>query len=344
MNIGRQVKALRLRRGITQEALAQHLGITTQAVSKWENNVSMPDIALLPELSAFFGVSIDELFALKDEMRMERIQNMLYDVRFLTPADVEGEIRFLLEKSQREPHSSEAFELLANLELHLAATHNAHAAEYALAALSRNPDSARGNTALAHALGGKHVDPRNNLHNELISHYKACIARQPNATNAYAWLIAQLIDDGRLTEARHYCDRLAKLDSSYRTTVHQIKLALAEHDISGARQLWETMGQAHPTNWSVHHWIGDFQAMTGDYTAAKASYRRAIEMLPPPRFADPIDSLAKVCEMDGDISGAIAARKLELDIAATEWGETAGESIDALQREIQRLQALLSPA
>lgn len=37
MEIGRQIKALRLRRGITQEALAQHLGVTTQAVSKWEN-------------------------------------------------------------------------------------------------------------------------------------------------------------------------------------------------------------------------------------------------------------------------------------------------------------------
>lgn len=36
MNIGNQIKALRLRRGVTQEALAQHFGITSQAVSKWE--------------------------------------------------------------------------------------------------------------------------------------------------------------------------------------------------------------------------------------------------------------------------------------------------------------------
>ena len=40
MNIGKQIKALRLRRGVTQEAMAQHLGITAQAVSKWENGVS----------------------------------------------------------------------------------------------------------------------------------------------------------------------------------------------------------------------------------------------------------------------------------------------------------------
>lgn len=61
MNIGSQIKSMRLRRGATQEALARHLGVTAQAVSKWENGTAAPDISLLPELSAYFGVSIDEL-------------------------------------------------------------------------------------------------------------------------------------------------------------------------------------------------------------------------------------------------------------------------------------------
>ena len=278
----------------------------------------MPDITLLPELSAFFGVSIDELFALTDEIRMERIQNRLYDVRSISQADAEDDIRFLLEKSSREPHSSEALEMLANLELHLAACHDLHAKDYALEALRRSPNSARAHTALAHAMGGRHVDPRNNLHNELIAHYQACIALHPNATNAYTWLITQLIDDGRLAEARDYCERLAMLDNGYYTTVQQIKIALAAHNVPAARQLWVDMGRTHATNWSVHHWIGDFQTMIGEYAEAKASYRRAIELLPFPRYADPIDSLAKVCEMDGDLPGAIAARKLELEIAETD--------------------------
>ena len=341
MNIGRQIKALRLQRGVTQEAVAKHAGVTAQAVSKWENGTASPDISLLPELSAFFGVSIDELFALSDEMRMERIQNMLYDVRCIALATAEGEMLFLQEKAKREPHSSQALDMLANLELHLAASHNHRAAEYALAALYRSPDSARAHTALAHAMGGRHVDPRNNLHNELIAHYKACIASHPEATNAYAWLIAQLIDDGRLDEARRYCSQLAVYDHSYYVTVHRIKLALAEHDIDTAKSLWASMAQAHPDNWSVHHWIGDFQAQTGDYAAAKESYRHAISLMTAPRYADPIDSLAKVCEMDGDIPGAIAARQLELDIAEQEWGDVSGESVDSIRREIQRLEKLL---
>lgn len=53
---------LRKKSGFTQEALAEKLGITFQAVSKWENGLSCPDIALLPVIAEIFQVSIDELF------------------------------------------------------------------------------------------------------------------------------------------------------------------------------------------------------------------------------------------------------------------------------------------
>lgn len=62
MNIGNKIKQLRKNRGITQEQLAESIGISFQAVSKWENNVALPDISLLPVLANYFSVSIDELF------------------------------------------------------------------------------------------------------------------------------------------------------------------------------------------------------------------------------------------------------------------------------------------
>ena len=52
----------RRRLGLTQEALAQKLGVTNQAVSKWESGQSCPDIALLPALADIFGITLDELF------------------------------------------------------------------------------------------------------------------------------------------------------------------------------------------------------------------------------------------------------------------------------------------
>lgn len=338
MDIGSQIKALRLRKGLTQEAVARHFGITAQAVSKWECGLSVPDIGMLPALSAYFGVSIDELFALSDEIRMERIQNMLYDVRFIDPMNVENERQFLLEKARREPNSSGPYEMLANLELHLAGEHNARAEEYALEAMARDPKSSRGHTALAHAMGGKHVDPRNNTHNALIAHYKSHLARHPDDLNGYVWLIAQLIDDKRLDEAEHFCDVIAQYESGYYITVHRIKIALAKNDVEAARTMWEQMGKDYPQNWSVYHWVGDFQTQIGDYAAAKESYRRTIDLMETPHYTDPIDSLAQVCEMAGDIQGAIAVRKYELDVIQNEWGETTGESVDSIHRELARLE------
>ena len=61
MEIGNQIKQLRVNRGITQEALAQHFGLTPQAVSKWENDASCPDISLLPNLVKTLNITTDEL-------------------------------------------------------------------------------------------------------------------------------------------------------------------------------------------------------------------------------------------------------------------------------------------
>ena len=63
MNIGNNIKQLRLRKNLTQDQVAEKLGVSYQAVSKWENNANTPDIALLPEIADLFGVSIDALFS-----------------------------------------------------------------------------------------------------------------------------------------------------------------------------------------------------------------------------------------------------------------------------------------
>ena len=60
--LGTMISSLRKEKGMTQDALAKQLGVTFQAVSKWENGLSCPDIVMLPELADLFGVSIDALF------------------------------------------------------------------------------------------------------------------------------------------------------------------------------------------------------------------------------------------------------------------------------------------
>ena len=62
MTIGEQIAKLRKNKNMTQETLAQQLGVTNQAVSKWESDQCCPDVTLLPKLADIFGVSMDALF------------------------------------------------------------------------------------------------------------------------------------------------------------------------------------------------------------------------------------------------------------------------------------------
>lgn len=68
MNIGNNISALRKKKGITQEELANELGVSAQAVSKWENNSSCPDVSLLTEIADYFGVSVDSLLRENEEI------------------------------------------------------------------------------------------------------------------------------------------------------------------------------------------------------------------------------------------------------------------------------------
>lgn len=61
MKIGSNIAALRKEKGITQEELANALGVSAQAVSKWENNSSCPDVSLLTVIADYFGVTVDAL-------------------------------------------------------------------------------------------------------------------------------------------------------------------------------------------------------------------------------------------------------------------------------------------
>ena len=61
MKIGTQIQTLRKQLGITQEALAAEMGVTVGAVSKWENDITLPDILMLCNLADFFQVTTDEL-------------------------------------------------------------------------------------------------------------------------------------------------------------------------------------------------------------------------------------------------------------------------------------------
>lgn len=79
-NIGENIMKLRHERKIRQEELANFVGVTKAAVSKWENGQTMPDITILPQLASFFDVRIDELIGYEPQLSKEQIQKIYQEL------------------------------------------------------------------------------------------------------------------------------------------------------------------------------------------------------------------------------------------------------------------------
>ena len=69
--LGKRIMSHRKRLSLTQDALAEQLGVTAQAVSKWENDQSCPDITMLPKLAEVFGITIDMLLGVTEDTEPE---------------------------------------------------------------------------------------------------------------------------------------------------------------------------------------------------------------------------------------------------------------------------------
>ena len=72
--MGKRIVHNRKRMGLTQDQLADKLGVTAQAVSKWENDQSCPDISILPRLAEIFGISTDELLGVERAVVAEVVE------------------------------------------------------------------------------------------------------------------------------------------------------------------------------------------------------------------------------------------------------------------------------
>lgn len=341
MELGNQIKALRRARGITQETLAEKLGVSPQAVSKWERSAAMPDVQLLPELSACFGVTIDELFALSDETRMTRIRNMLWDQRELSAADMEGAERFLLDRARRERGDHRPLQLLAELHNHKAEEHRRLAETYAKTALERNADCRDAFSALVEAMGGRCPDWCFSNHYRLTRWLEEFLAEHPDNVRAMLWLLDQLLDDQRFAEAETWCCRLAQADRSFRAPMYRGMICWYRGDRDGAAEIWAQMQRDFPDDWLVCFSMGDMMARASRFDEAVAYYRQGMAVQPRPRYTDGLTSIAQICEITGDIPGAIAARQEEIAVLAEDWATTTGETVDLHRREIQRLEKLL---
>ena len=79
IDMGAKIQELRRKKGVTQAEMGEAIGVSSQAVSRWENQVGTPDIDSLPLIADYFGVTVDELFSHTTKMTSDKIAEALQD-------------------------------------------------------------------------------------------------------------------------------------------------------------------------------------------------------------------------------------------------------------------------
>ncbi|HAN20498.1 MAG: hypothetical protein A2Y15_04280 [Clostridiales bacterium GWF2_36_10] len=122
INIGKNLRKLRFQRDLTQEQLAEILSVSAQAISRWENNSTYPDITMLPFIANYFDVSVDELIGM-EEIRISINLNEIFPNvhKFRSCGQLDDAISLLREAARIYPNSNG---VLAELALTLTLKNN----------------------------------------------------------------------------------------------------------------------------------------------------------------------------------------------------------------------------
>ena len=105
MQIGQIIRKYRKQKDMTQEEMANRLGVTAPAVNKWENGNSYPDITLLAPLARLLDISLDTLLSFREELTTEEIQDIVYTVNsMLREKSFEEAFEWAKEKIQQYPN------------------------------------------------------------------------------------------------------------------------------------------------------------------------------------------------------------------------------------------------
>lgn len=338
--IGMNIKQLRQDKHIKQDTLADAIGVSAQAVSKWETGASDPDIALLPKLATYFGVSIDELFEVPRLEKMERIQNMIWDERRIHPETFDRTIAYLEGILKEDPKDAEALTMLAELYNHRAHSDHENASYYAERALEADP--ADENNAWAAYLEANNAPCGDNWfdnHFSAIRFIRAFLEKNPDDRYAKIILAENLLADHRLDEAEAVIGSMKKDDAYFG---YSAKLAFLRGDREEALKLWKKAADEYPNRWQATDNLGEGYLALGMYREALDAFEKSFTMQIAPRYTDGLFARAQVHEEIGDFEGAIEDRKRIIECLKTDYDTTDGESVDENLREIERLKTLIA--
>ena len=337
MEMGKEIRRLRNDRGLTQEALAAALNVSPQTVSKWECGNSVPDVQMLPEIAVYFGVTIDQLFAMTPEQQMERMENHIYDSGLIDSGEEQQLIRQIHAFAENPKQEGQAKTLLTKLYNHQAEQYRLLAVACGKEAVEKTGGDSDAISELTNAWGSYIPDWNVRNHHALIEWFSDYCLRNPENRSAVMWLLDNLIDDHRLAEARQWLEKLEAIDGTFRTVMYRYMIAEAAGEKEESEELLRRLETMEGQEWCWAVTLGDIYTLRQEYDEAIEWYRKGQEMQPSPKFTDSAASIAHICEIRGDRAGAITAYREVLDLQKNEWGIVSGEMRDEVERAIQRL-------
>ena len=113
IKIGEKIRLLRKKNDVTQDKLADHLGVTPQAVSRWESGVCYPDMNYLPSIADYFSVTMDDLLCYTGVQKAARVKEYLEEVEHLLDRDRVTDALEVLRRAMADIPSDHSLQLEA---------------------------------------------------------------------------------------------------------------------------------------------------------------------------------------------------------------------------------------
>ena len=345
MELGTVIKQLRFKASMTQEQLAEKLGISPQSISKWENEISMPDISLLPTIAEIFGVSVDELFGLNENEKLRRIENRL-EFEDPLPGDVFWEYEDYLKNAlENTEDKAKIYSLLAHLYHLRLETDAKKVSQYARESMKLAPEKKDCQWLLDKAEGAAVWDWNVGNHAKVIAFYQELIEADKKANPdkptylPHFWLMDNLIADHRTEEAKKVLAEFSKLQKNrdFMVAIYEANIALSEFDEKKADGIIDEAFASYGED-------PGFLFETAQYYAKKGVYDRAIELYEisyekdeKPRFTDALQGIATIYEIQGKYQEAADTCDRLLENLRNEWNLNEEAAVKEVEREKARL-------
>lgn len=328
LKFGAIIKKLRTERGITQEELANKIGVSFQAVSKWETNATTPDISILPHLALFFGVTMDTLFSMDQDDYLEKISNMIRDEYSISTENFIWAERYLKGVLGEEQQNNSARTLLVELYNHRINRDMINGARLCEEGLSIDPsnEALRGNLIRIREKRGEQE--------KLIRFLKELNTKNPQCDIIFESLVSIYIKCGNIDEAIALLNK-SKDHPSYEVYFGDIELALG--NMEKAKAIWNSVISKNKID---HHMLFDiaerFKSI-GEVEAAISLFERSYDNAPTPKEMDALYSQAFLYTENKMNEKAIQVWQTIIKVLSDDYGIIDGECVDWAKREIEKL-------